>query len=94
MLSASDTIILAVPFDELGHPFQDRAVGAPLLPALDAVTAGLRADREVAHAVGAAAAPARLVATALTGLGLLGLAVTWWVGGTRPRRSGVATLAR
>ena len=34
------------------------------------------------------------LATALTGLGLLGLAVTWWVGGTRPRRAGVATLAR
>ena len=42
------------------------AVGAPLLPVLDGVASGLRAERDIAHAVGAAAAPARLVAVALT----------------------------
>jgi Flp pilus assembly protein TadB len=42
------------------------AVGAPLLPVLDGVANGLRAERDITHAVGAAAAPARLVAVALT----------------------------
>lgn len=43
-------------------------VGAPLLPVLDGVADGLRAERDITHAVGAAAAPARLVAVALTAL--------------------------
>jgi Flp pilus assembly protein TadB len=58
--------------------------GAPLLDVLDGVTAGLRAERELAHAVGAAAAPARLVAIALTVLPIAAIPVLGAMTGTDP----------
>ena len=59
-------------------------VGAPLLDVLDGVTAGLRAERELVHAVGAAAAPARLVAIALTVLPIAAVPVLGALTGSDP----------